>query len=83
MKSLLSRKFILTVGMVVTGLLVAVYPDHEDTITSIVTQIGGFAISILVTLGWLVIQGADDREATRSAGRVNEHKAMAAETPKN
>ena len=77
MSRFLSRKFLLALSTAVTGVLVAVLPEHESEITEIITQISGLALSALSILGYLYVQGQADKEVAIGAARLAETEALA------
>lgn len=56
----LSRKFILAVLAGIAGIAVAAYPEQSDSIQRLTELIGGLAVTLLVTLGYIHTEGKVD-----------------------
>lgn len=62
-----SRKFILALSGAVTGIVVALFPEHEGETTQIVGQVTGAVITIGSILGYVHGESKIDAERERKA----------------
>ncbi|MCC7147146.1 MAG: hypothetical protein IT443_11930 [Phycisphaeraceae bacterium] len=68
MAKLTSRKFLLTLVSQITGILILMYPGHEDQITQVAANASGLLLVLLSTLGFIKYESSIDAARATSEG---------------
>lgn len=63
-----SRKFLVTLAAQVTAVLTLLWPSHESAIAEASSAVTALLVMGLSALGYVVTEGAIDRDAARATG---------------
>lgn len=63
MEKFLSRRFLIALAAMISGVLIALFPESEEAVNTAVSQISGLVMATLGALGYMVTEASVDKAA--------------------
>ena len=71
-KRFTSRKFIVALAAQIAGLVVLLWPEHEQDVRAVAESVAALAVVVLSAVGYIAAEASVDRRATdRSPDRTS------------